>query len=49
MQVSVDGKVEGTYTVTALHSQGNSQTVTISGIPETLSPHDVAVSFLNDA
>ncbi len=46
---SVDGRNLGTYTVTALHDAEKFQTITITGIPETFAPHDIAVSFLNDA
>ena len=47
--VDVDGARMGTYTATALHGAGQSQVLTIAGITETLTPHDVAVSFINDA
>ena len=48
--VSVDGQQRGgTYTATASHSAGQSQPVTLAGILETMNPHDIAVSFINDA
>lgn len=48
--VSVDGQqYGGIYTATASHAQGQSEAVTISGVPEFLQQHDVAVTFLNDA
>ena len=48
--VAVDGKqYGGTYTATASHAAGQSQSITISGIPESFSAHDIAVTFLNDA
>jgi hypothetical protein len=47
--VSVDGKQMGTYTATASHKAGASQAVQISGIAESFQPHDVALSFINDA
>lgn len=48
--VAVDGKqYGGTYTATASHSAGQSQSITVSGIPESFSAHDIAVTFLNDA
>ncbi len=37
----------GTYTATASHAAGLSQNFTISAIPETFSPHDIAISFIN--
>jgi hypothetical protein len=47
--VAVDGKAMGTYTATASHAAGQSQAITITGIAESFTPHDVAVTFLNDA
>jgi hypothetical protein len=48
--VKVDGiQKGGTYTATAPHVSGASQAFTIAGIAENFSPHDIAVSFLNDA
>ena len=48
--VAVDGvQYGGTYTATASHAAGQSQAVTIAGIPENLTAHDIAVTFLNDA
>ncbi len=48
--ISVDGQQRGgTYTATASHAAGQSQLITIAGIVETLTPHDIAVSFINDA
>ena len=47
--VSVDGtQIGGTYTATASHSAGQSQAITLSGIAENFSAHDIAVTFLND-
>lgn len=47
--VFVDGtQYGGVYTVTASHAAGQSQNVTISGIPEQFASHDIAVTFLND-
>lgn len=47
--VSVDGQQMGTYTATASHAAGASQAITIPGIAESFTPHDIAVSFINDA
>ena len=48
--VTVDGsRVGGVYTATASHAAGQSQAITIAGIPENFTKHDIAVSFLNDA
>jgi len=47
--ITIDGKAVGaTQTITALHAQGKSQTVTLTGQwgPGT---HDVGVQFINDA
>ena len=49
MVVSVGNQVMGYYTVTASHSAGQSQTITIANIPESLQAHDIAVAFVNDA
>lgn len=47
--VAVDGKqMGGTYTATASHGAGQSQAITLSGITEHFTPHDIAVTFLND-
>ena len=47
--VFIDGvQFGGVYTVTASHAAGQSQNVTISGIPEQFASHDIAVTFLND-
>ena len=47
--VTLDGKaVGGTVTVTALHNQGKSQTITFTGKWGT-GAHDVGVQFINDA
>ena len=47
--VAVDGvQYGGVYTAAASHAAGQSQAITISGIPESFSAHDIAVSFLND-
>jgi len=48
--LSVDGqKLGGLYTASASHAAGQSQAITISGIPESMNLHDIAVSFINDA
>ncbi len=48
--VKVDGiQIGGVYTATASHAAGQSQAVVIRGIPESMSPHDIAISFINDA
>ena len=48
--VSVDGtQYGGVRTATASHAVGQSQAITIAGIPENFTKHDIAVSFLNDA
>jgi hypothetical protein len=48
--VKVDGyQMGGAYTVTASHAAGQTQAITISGILESMQPHDIAVSFINDA
>jgi hypothetical protein len=48
--VKVDGKqVGGTYTATALHSQGKSQAIDLGTVLDSAKPHDIAVTFLNDA
>ncbi len=48
--VLVDGQQQGgTYTATASHAAGQSQAITIANIVENLTPHDIAVSFINDA
>ena len=48
--VAIDGKqMGGNYAATASHGAGQSTAFVISGITETFSPHDIAVSFLNDA
>ena len=49
MLVSVDGQIQGYYTVTASHAAGKTQAITISNIPESFNAHDIAVSFVNDA
>ena len=47
--ITVDGKtVGGTVTVSALHAQGKSQAVTLTG-QFGLGTHDVGVQFINDA
>jgi len=47
--IAVDGKaVGGTVTVTALHAQGKSQAVTLTG-SWGAGAHDVGVQFINDA
>jgi len=48
--VKIDGQQSGgTYTATASHGAGQSQAITIANIAETFSPHDIAISFVNDA
>ncbi len=47
--VLVDGKQVGTYGITAHHSQGQSQTIDISGNFDPSAAHQVQVQFLNDA
>lgn len=48
--VAVDGQRQGgVYTATASHAGGQSQAITVAGLPETFSAHDLAVTFLNDA
>ena len=48
--VTMDGKqYGGTYTATASQAAGQSQAITVSGIPENFTSHDLAVTFLNDA
>ena len=48
--VAVDGKqMGGTYTATALHNAGQTQAITVAGIAESFTPHDIAITFLNDA
>ena len=47
--ITIDGKtVGGTVTVTALHNQGSSQTITLTGQWGS-GAHDVGVQFINDA
>jgi hypothetical protein len=47
--IAVDGKqMGGIYTATALHGAGQSQAITLSGITENFTRHDIAVTFLND-
>jgi hypothetical protein len=47
--VQVDGKLQGKYQVTALHNQGKSQAIDLGAIMQDAKPHDIAVTFLNDA
>jgi len=48
--VAVDGaQLGGVYTASALHAAGQPQAFTIHGIVEGMKPHDIAVSFINDA
>src|SRR4051794_4714093 len=48
--IAFDGKqMGGTYTATASHSAGQAQAITLTGITESFTPHDIAVTFLNDA
>jgi hypothetical protein len=47
--IAVDGKqMGGIYTAAMSHSAGKSQAVTLTGITESFTPHDIAVTFLND-
>jgi hypothetical protein len=47
--IAVDGvQVGGVRTAMALHSQGQSQTIVLSG-PYSIGPHTVSITFLNDA
>lgn len=49
-RVSIDGQAfGGVYTATASHAAGQSQAITIGGIQESFAPHDLAITFLNDA
>jgi beta-glucanase (GH16 family) len=48
-EISVDGKVVGTYNVTADHSKGEWQDIIVKGGWADGTDHDVAVKFLNDA
>jgi hypothetical protein len=47
--VAIDGKPMGTYTATASHAAGQSQAISLTGIAENFKPHDIAITFLNDA
>jgi hypothetical protein len=48
-QVFVDGQqVGGTYTVTADHAAGQTQTITINGNFDPLTAHQVQIQFIND-
>jgi hypothetical protein len=48
-QVLVDGQqVGGTYTVTADHASGQTQTITINGNFDPLTAHQVQIQFIND-
>ena len=49
MVVAVDGQTMGYYTVTASHAAGQTQAITVDDILESFNPHDIAVSFVNDA
>ena len=49
MQVTVDGTVVGTYTITADHRAGAWQDITISGNFGSAGPSSVQVAFTNDA
>jgi hypothetical protein len=50
IQVLVDGKqVGGTYDITAHHSQGQTQEVTINGPFDSTMAHQVQITFVNDA
>ena len=48
--IAVDGQqIGGIYTATALHSAGESQAINLSSVAEHFQPHDIAVTFLDDA
>ncbi len=48
--VRVDGnQMGGTYAASASHAAGQSRAVVIAGVLESMAPHDIAVSFVNDA
>jgi hypothetical protein len=48
--VKVDGQqLGGTYTASALHNQGKTQAVDLGSVMGGATPHDIAVTFLNDA
>jgi hypothetical protein len=48
--VVVDGKqMGGIYTATASHAAGQSQAITVAGIAESYTGHDIAISFINDS
>ncbi len=48
--VMVDGiRLGGVHTATASHAAGQSQAFTIAGIMESMKPHAIMVSFINDA
>ena len=50
IEVFVDGKqVGGTYTVTADHAQGQTQTIQIPGTFSATAAHQVQIRFINDA
>ena len=50
IEVFVDGKqVGGTYTVTADHTSGQTQTITIAGNFDPTVAHQVQIKFINDA
>jgi hypothetical protein len=50
IEVFVDGQqIGGTYTVTADHASGQTQTITITGNFDPTSAHQVQVQFVNDA
>ena len=47
--IAVDGQQQGgVYTATASHSAGQSQAIALTNIAESFTPHDIAVTFLND-
>jgi beta-glucanase (GH16 family) len=47
--VLIDGKQVGTYSITAHHSQGQTQTIALPGTYDPTTAHTVQVQFLNDA
>ena len=47
--IAIDGQqMGGIYAATESRSAGQSQPITLAGIPERFTPHDIAITFLND-
>ena len=47
---AVDGEqTGGIFTTSALHSAGQLQAIALDGFAQAFTPHDIAVTFLNDA